>query len=305
MAVQPDNVVTLPDGRALGYAEWGDPVGVPVLHFHGTPSSRLEAAIPGFDQVAERLGIRVLAIDRPGIGLSDPKPRRTLLDWPADVAEFADRLGFSRFSVYGVSGGGPYAAACGYRIAHRLRSVGLVSGIAPMQVSDAREGMSRESRTMFWLGRYFPWGLRMMVRRQARHMTTLSITAMLEGLKRIPEPDRRALEEPGRVDAFVLSIKEAFRQGEDGVVDDLRLASRPWGFALDQVPMVVNLWFGGRDANVPPAAGRYLARAFARSEGRYYPDEGHVSLLTNRYEEILTGLLATGVREGDTPITER
>ncbi len=304
MAVQPDNVVTLRDGRALGYAEWGDPGGMPVLHFHGTPSSRLEGAIPGLDQVAERLGIRVLAIDRPGIGLSGPQPRRTVLDWPADVAEFADVLGLSRFSVYGVSGGGPYAAACGYRIAHRLRSVGVVAGIAPMEVPAARQGMSRESRALFWLGRYFTWGLRRMVRRQRQQMTTMSIGTMLEGVKLLPEADRRVLEEPGCLDAFIVSMKEAFRQGEEGPVVDIQLASRPWGFALAQVPMVMNLWFGGRDANVSPSAGRYLARAFARSEARYYPEEGHVSLLTNRYEEILTSLLATGAREGDTSIQE-
>ena len=36
--------VTLPDGRELAYEEYGDPVGFPVLSFHGGLSSRLDAA---------------------------------------------------------------------------------------------------------------------------------------------------------------------------------------------------------------------------------------------------------------------
>ena len=83
---------------------------------------------------------------------------------------------------------------------------------------------------------------------------------------------------------------------------DLRLASRGWGFQLSQVPLVVNLWFGGKDVNVPPAAGRYLASALPRSEARFYPDEGHLSLLFNRYDDILTGLLATAQREDGRPV---
>lgn len=304
MALRPDNTTTLGDGRLLHWAEWGDPSGVPVMHFHGTPSSRLESALPGFDDVASELGVRVLAPDRPGIGRSTPKPSRTLLDWAADVAEFADALGLSRFSVYGVSGGGPYAAACAYRIAHRLRAAGIVSGLAPMNVRASREGMARENRILFFLARHTSWGLGVAVRRTARQMADLSVQAMLAGISGLPEADRRVLEVPGRLDAFLDSIREAFRQGEAGVCTDLRLVSRPWGFDLGQVPMVMNLWFGGLDRNVPPAAGRYLAAAFGRSEARYYPEEGHVSLVTNRYREILSGLIATGVREGDTSIRE-
>lgn len=304
MALQPDNSLTLADGRVLAWAEWGDPSGTPVLHFHGTPSSRLEAALPGFDEVAVRLGVRVLAPDRPGIGRSDPKPSRTLLDWAADVAEFADQLGLSRVSVYGVSGGGPYAAACAYRIAHRLRAAGIVSGLAPFEVAEGRRGMGLESRVMFFLARYAGWALRPLVRRTARQLGGLSVERIGAGLKGLPEADQRVLGLPGRIEAFLASMREAFRQGEVGVWTDLRVISRPWGFDLSDVPMVMNLWFGGQDRNVPPAAGRYLASAFGRSEARYYPEEGHVSLLSDRYEEILSGLIATGVREGDTPILE-
>src|SRR5215510_3131644 len=101
--------VDLPDGRRLAYAEYGDPQGHPTFYFHGLPGSRLEAVLAA--ESAAQAGIRLVASDRPGVGGSDPQPRRTLLDWPADVVQLADRIGVARFSIIGVSGGAPYAAA--------------------------------------------------------------------------------------------------------------------------------------------------------------------------------------------------
>ena len=103
---------TLPDGRSLGYAAYGDPQGKPLFFFHGFPSSRLEAQFT--EGVAGRLGARIIAIDRPGFGRSDFKKERRIRDWPDDVLALADALGIDRFAVLGVSGGGPYAAACAH-----------------------------------------------------------------------------------------------------------------------------------------------------------------------------------------------
>ncbi|HEU4793766.1 MAG TPA: alpha/beta hydrolase, partial [Nitrolancea sp.] len=100
----------LPDGRRLGHAEFGDPNGVPCFFFHGIPGSRLEAAF--VDELAAQYGIRVIGIDRPGMGLSDYVSGRRFLDWPADVVALADSLGIEQFAVAGVSGGAAYVAAC-------------------------------------------------------------------------------------------------------------------------------------------------------------------------------------------------
>lgn len=302
MATQTDKTVRLPDGRMLGYSESGDPAGTPVLHFHGSPSCRLDVTAPELDAIAERHGVRVLALDRPGMGLSDPQPGRTILDWPADVVAFAESVGLSRFSAMGVSGGGPYAAACALRIPHRLRSVGMICGVAPPDVSEARAGVSRQNRTMMFLARWLPWGLRRTLRTWAAMAATQPTTFFNRLGEQLPEVDRQAVASPARRTHFIAMVREAFRRGEEGGVVDLGLVSRNWGFQLSQVPLVVNLWFGGKDLNVPPAAGRYLAAALPRSEARFYPDEGHLSLLFNRYDDILTGLLATAQREEGRPV---
>ena len=123
-------VLRLSDGRRLGYAGYGDCHGAPVMFFHGTPGSRRVARWA--DQAARRHGIRLIAPDRPGFGLSDFQPGRTLGAWPKDVVELADALRLERFAVAGVSGGGPYVAACAWRLADRLSHAGIISGMGPI-----------------------------------------------------------------------------------------------------------------------------------------------------------------------------
>src|SRR5688500_15757059 len=106
-----EGTVQLPDGRRLGYGEYGRRGGVPVLFFHGAPGGR------AFDlgkAVADH-GLWLFVLERPGVGLSDPRPAATVLDWADDVAAAADALGFERFAVAGASAGGRFALACGHR----------------------------------------------------------------------------------------------------------------------------------------------------------------------------------------------
>src|SRR4051812_35482752 len=120
-----DFMVPLKDGRKLAVIEYGDTQGVPVMFFHGTSGSRL--LFLEDDEISKELGIRLISLDRPGFGLSDPKANRTLLDWADDVNEAADFLKLGKFSIVGVSGGGAFAAACAYKLAGRLDSVALVA----------------------------------------------------------------------------------------------------------------------------------------------------------------------------------
>ena len=126
MAHEPavDAVFTLGDGRKIAYCEWGSPTGWPVLLCHGSPGSRLYG--PDSATVTHD-GIRLITVDRPGCGRSDPKPGRQILDWPADVEELAAALGVHEFDVLGSSSGGPYALACAYRLPSRVKRVILVS----------------------------------------------------------------------------------------------------------------------------------------------------------------------------------
>jgi pimeloyl-ACP methyl ester carboxylesterase len=124
--VSDDRVVRLGDGRSVGYTEYGDPDGFPIVNAHGGLACRLDVAAA--DAVATESGVRLISPDRPGIGLSDPCPGRTVLDWAHGVAELLDQIEVDRFAVMGRSMGGQYAAAVGHALRHRVTRVAIIAG---------------------------------------------------------------------------------------------------------------------------------------------------------------------------------
>jgi pimeloyl-ACP methyl ester carboxylesterase len=115
------------DGRDLTYLEVGDPHGPLVIHNHGGPSSRFEARL--FANSALKNRLRLVCVDRPGIGQSSPQKTRTYSGWANDLITIADALGYHEFGVTGWSEGGPWAlAAAAYIDPVRLRHVSSIAG---------------------------------------------------------------------------------------------------------------------------------------------------------------------------------
>jgi pimeloyl-ACP methyl ester carboxylesterase len=194
---EPDSgteTVGLRDGRSLGVEEYGAPGGMPVFYFHGTPESRLDLALLGGEFAAA--GIRLIASDQPGFGLSSPQRKRTLLAWPDDVAQLADALEIDRFAVLGYSCGGKYAAACARALPERVLAAGIVSGIGPPQTPRFREGLNSVDRMSMTLAtRARP--LAMLYWRIAARMVNQSRDKFLAQLeKEVTDADKAALREP-------------------------------------------------------------------------------------------------------------
>lgn len=268
-------MIRLPDGRALAFTESGDEDGAPVILFHGVPGSRLIglgalAATPGAQ------GLRLVAVDRPGIGGSDPLPSRRLLDWPKDVAALADALGFDQFSVHGASGGGPYALACAHAMPERLRAAIVVNGLAPFDLPGASAGLSSFERAAWWLFGHAP-GMCAIAAREHMRMARREPSALPPRMtRRMASVDRRAMEADGAGERIGRQLHEAFRQGSAGVARDLYLLSRPWGFDLGDISMTVDLWQGTADRNVPESMGRALAAALPNCRARFLDGAGHL-----------------------------
>ncbi len=277
-----DLTIRLPDGRTLGYAESGAPAGWPLFFFHGSPGSRLECRY--FDEDAlVRLNIRLITPDRPGFGLSDFQPKRAICDWPADVIALAGALGVERFGVLGISGGSPYAAVCARMVPERLTAVAIVSGVAP-NVPGATGGMG-SGRYLLALARWSPRLAGLFLGQMAvglRHPDRMMAMVM----KSMPPSDRELLAQPAVQRIFLAALREAFRQGTRGAAWDATLAARDWGFELAEIAMPVHLWQGEADHNVPPAMGRYLARAIPDCQATFVPAEGHL-LVEQHLDEIL------------------
>jgi pimeloyl-ACP methyl ester carboxylesterase len=285
-----NQTITLRDGRLLGYAEYGTPQGKPVFFFHGNPSSRLGGRM--MDGAANEINVRIIAIDRPGIGLSDFKPGRQYLDWPDDVIELADILRVDRFAILGISSGAPHAVACAFKIPDRLSAVAIVSGPCPFNVPAATDEMSMAWRIRALAGQKAPWLVRLffaMTARSARNDPAGAISRTLGGL---PEPDRVVMAQPEVVQWSGDSLREAFRSGSRGAAWDYALFTRPWGFRPDELSVKVQLWHGEVDATIPVRMGRYMAEVIPNCQARFLPDEGHISLIINHAKQILTDLVA-------------
>ncbi|HBY99259.1 MAG TPA: alpha/beta hydrolase [Chloroflexi bacterium] len=286
-----NNRIRLPDGRLLGYAEYGDPAGKPVFFFHGWPSSRL-AARP-IDEPAAR-GARVIAIDRPGIGLSDFKPGRTIGEWPDDVVAVADRLGIDRFAVAGASGGGPYAAVCALKIPERLTIAALISGVAPIEMPGAAAILGQRSQMLFRLARRAPWILRLPLALRVRRARRDPERFLLEWTATMPETDRATLLGPAGIGRQLIEdYIEAFRAGTCGLAWEAGLYMRPWGFRLEEITMEVHLWQGEKDVHIPPAMGRYQASVIPRCRATFWANESHFSLTFSRMDEIVATLISS------------
>src|SRR5689334_1291811 len=150
-----DRTIRLRDGRTLGYAEYGAPEGLTVIYAHGGLSCRLDVASGA--QAAQHAKIRLLAVDRPGIGLSDPKPGRTVVDWAADIAELKDQLRVDEFAAMGWSMGGQYALALGHALAPSVTRVAVIAGGLPLTEPGRFEQMPPIDRAYMRMSQRAPW----------------------------------------------------------------------------------------------------------------------------------------------------
>jgi pimeloyl-ACP methyl ester carboxylesterase len=232
-----DRRVRLDDGRSLAFSEFGDSHGVPLFFFHGAGSTRLTRHPD--DSIIQELGVRLITVNRPGIGLSDASPGRRLLDWPSDVSQLADALGVNRFTVLGWSAGGPFALACAYRLPSRVQAVGVMSGLAPLHWPGIATTVSTaRGRLTGLLERATEQGGRRLAR--------------MAGMRRGDVDMRAHVSIPMEVRAINQQrLPDLIRAREGERVRELTMLARPWGFRLEDIEAVVHLWHGSRDRAAP------------------------------------------------------
>ena len=280
--------VKLSDGRSLSFARFGDPSGKPVFYFHGFPGSRLE---PRSNHDAFlKAGIQLLALDRPGIGHSTRKNKRKLLDWPDDVVEIAKILKLEKFSILGVSGGGPYALACARAIPGYLNKVTVACGLGPIDAPNATSGMMLSNRVLFRYGKFFPPVLHLSTFLMVRQLSSKPAKGLKKFVEGLPEPDRLVLSKTDAQDFVAASAVEGVRQGSGPLLEEIGIYSRSWGFKLEDLNVPVSLFQGEVDIDVPASMARHQASLIPDCEINLYPNDGHFSLLVNHIDEIIASL---------------
>ena len=264
---------------------------MPVFYFHGFPGSRLEAAL--LDEAGRSLGVRVIGVDRPGYGCSDPSHGRRFADWARDVASLADALNISRFAIIGVSGGGPYALSTAVHLAHRVRTVAIVCGLGPLSAGSGRAAMAPVRRFACRLLRLAPWLIPLLSGAMGRRLARDPEGVFRYLLARVPAPDRKTLAKPENRALLQASFTEAIRCGSAGIASDALLYLSEWDFTPRATRVPVTLWHGELDETVPASMSRELAEALPRAQLKLFPEEGHYSLPFRYHREILESALTT------------
>ncbi len=279
--------------RRLGFAEFGPPDGRPVVWLHGTPGARRQIPTEA-RSYAEREGLRIVGIDRPGIGSSTPHLYGHVVDFADDLAILADRLGLNRMAVIGLSGGGPYALAAGAALGDRVSAVGVLGGVAPTLGPDAIGGglvaVGRRVAPLVSVGRV-PFGIGLTA--AVRVIKPLASPAIDLYARLSPAGDRRLLNRPEFKAMFLDDLLNGSRTQLSAPLADLLLFTRHWGFEAADVGQPVRWWHGDHDHIVPHAHGVHMVHRLPDAELVTLSGESHLGGL-GVGEEILSTLLELG-----------
>jgi pimeloyl-ACP methyl ester carboxylesterase len=286
-----DRTVRLEDGRSLAFSEWGDLEGDPVFLFHGRPGSRL---LCPDEESTLAAGARLITVDRPGYGRSDPRPGRTLLDWGDDMGELADQLELDRFPIIGWSSGGPHALACAVRMPTRVTRIGLAATAGPCDaVPGAWEELPDEVRALTELLRRDPPaaldGITKRLQWYAEDPESV-LAPGFAGWAGPQDPDDMLLARTEILEPMQRWMREGARQGSTGFVEDWIAEQLPWGFDLSGIEHPVHIWWGEQDSLVSRTHTDYLASTLPRSTRVLYPGDGHLFPVAH-WREMLSSLL--------------
>lgn len=288
-----EGTVAVRDGRRLSYAEFGRPTGETFVWMHGTPGARRQ--IP-FDAraFADANGLRIIGIDRPGIGSSTPHLYPNILDWTQDLEILADTLGIEEFRVIGLSGGGPYTLAAGAALPDRVKALGVLGGVAPLVGPDAIKG---------GIINIAPYAAPIL--KTVRVPAGIALSRVIQAIRPLasaaiggyaavqPDGDKNLLREQDFKNMFLDDLLNGSRFQVSAPLSDIILFTRDWGFSASDVNVPVYWWHGDADHIIPHAHGDHLAARLPEAVFTTVPGQAHLGGL-GIAEEVLSTLLAVG-----------
>ncbi|GAA4688344.1 alpha/beta hydrolase [Nocardioides nanhaiensis] len=289
--------VAVREGRRLSFAEYGSPHGQAIVWMHGTPGARRQIPLEARAE-ARRLGVRIIGIDRPGIGSSTPHLYPEVGDWTHDLVLLLDALGVEDCRMVGLSGGGPYALAAGAALPDRVRGVGILGGVAPTVGPDAAEGgpirLAVRLAPLLSMGRV-PVGVALTGAIRVVRPLAGPILDLYAAVQ--PPGDKNLLARPEFKAMFLDDLLNGSRFQTSAPLTDLVLFTRDWGFALADVQVPVRWWHGDDDHIVPLRHGRHVVERLPDATLRVIGGESHLGGLGIATEVIAT-LTALGAGRG-------
>ena len=283
--------VAVGDDRQIGFAEFGDPLGRAVFWLHGTPGARRQ--IPVEARVyAERNHIRLIGVDRPGIGSSTPFQYENVLAFADDLRTIADVLGIDKMAIIGLSGGGPYTLACAAAMPERVVTVGVLGGVAPTVGPERIGGGAMALGSA--MAPFMPFiglPLRLAAVSLIRVAKPFADRAIDVYGRVSPVGDRQLLARPEFKAMFLDDLLNGSRKQMAAPFADVVVFAKDWGFRLDEVKVPVRWWHGDKDHIIPFAHGEHVVALLPDAELYTLPGESHLAGL-GYAEEILDRLMA-------------
>lgn len=270
-------VVVHENGR-LAYTEYGDADGDPVVLFHGTPGSRLLGAL--FETAAEERGVRLLVVDRPGYGNSEPWRSRSITDAGTYTTAVLDDADIETATLLAFSGGCPHAIATAATHGDRVDRVDIISGATPPSVS---ENTPTVQQVLATLATRTPSLLGGLLRGQAWLAERLDPEIVVSQY-RADDPAEPLSDETAEL--IKADFIEAVSRSRQGTVTELQANAGAWGIDFDQLSMPIKIRHGERDTNVPLPDARRFASTLPDSELTGYEDADHLGTLLRAVPEI-------------------
>lgn len=282
--------IGLSDGRTLSYLEAGDPAGLPVLFTIGSPSSAVGAL--AFAPAAERTGVRLICVDKPGYGGSTRDPRRILRQYGADIRDLADALGVDRVALAGQSGGGPHAIAAAHALGERVSALLLIAAYGPVEEEWVSQNTNALISSTNFCARRAPWLLGLPVSLIKFAMGSPErVDKMLERREHKLTPEELEASKAPELSWIKLGVADAFTHGTAGAKDEFHAIGNPWGFRLEDVQAPTEVWHGAEDKSCPIAIGRGLAAHLPNAVLHELPGQGH-SFFGPELDEAFASLVA-------------
>ena len=287
--------VAVRDDRRLSFAEYGSTRGSALIWMHGTPGARRQIPLEA-RAYAEEHGLRIVGIDRPGIGSSTPHVYPDVLDWTRDLEIVLETLGIDTLRLIGLSGGGPYVLAAGVAMPDRVHGIGILGGVAPTVGEDAVDGgliqLAVRLAPLLGVARV-PLGIALTAAiRLVRPLAgpVLDLYAAVQ-----PPGDRNLLSRPEFKAMFLDDLLNGSRFQTSAPLTDLILFTRDWGFTAADVRVPVRWWHGDDDHIVPLAHGRHLVDRLPDATLKVIEGESHLGGL-GITAEVLGSLMELGPR---------
>ncbi|MGC5249145.1 alpha/beta fold hydrolase [Gordonia sp. DT219] len=263
--------------RRIGFAEYGSAHGRAVVWLHGTPGARRQIPLEARAFAAEH-GIRLIGLDRPGVGSSTAHRYDSVADFPSDLTVVLDALGIERFAVVGVSGGGPYALATSHAHPGRVAVAGIVGGVAPTTGPEAIAGGAMRLGSLAApivqvagvpLGKILSSALGV-----ARPIAPPAIS--LYG-RLSPRADRELLARPEFRAMFLDDLLHGGSRRMEAPFADIVIFARDWGFRVADITTPTRWWHGDRDHIIPYAHGEHMVSLLSDSKLFRLSGESHLS----------------------------